>query len=110
MKVGVHVSIAGSIDRAVDRALEKRCDTFQLFTRNPRGWAFKGLAEDEKKAFVEKVKSSGIWPPIDHMPYLPNLCSPRDDVYEKSVATLKAELRRCGELAIPYLVTHCGSH
>ncbi|MEK6978574.1 MAG: deoxyribonuclease IV [Candidatus Hydrothermarchaeota archaeon] len=110
MKVGVHVSIAGSIDRAVDRAMEKKCETFQIFTRNPRGWAFKGLKEEERKAFLAKVKAFGIWPPIDHMPYLPNLASPRDDIYEKSVATLKVELERCGELAIPYLVTHCGSH
>jgi deoxyribonuclease-4 len=44
------------------------------------------------------------------MPYLPNLATPKSDVYEKSVATLKAELQRCGQLGIPYLVTHLGHH
>jgi len=44
------------------------------------------------------------------MPYLPNLASPRDEVYEKSVKTLTSELERCKQLQIPYLVTHLGSH
>jgi len=44
------------------------------------------------------------------MPYLPNLASPKDDVYKKSVNTLTSELERCRRLEIPYLVTHLGSH
>ena len=63
MKVGIHVSIAGSIDRAVDRALEKKCETFQIFTRNPRGWSSKGLNEEERKGFLAKVRPPGYGPP-----------------------------------------------
>ena len=44
------------------------------------------------------------------MPYLPNLASPKPEIYDKSVATLTAELSRCGRLSIPYLVTHLGHH
>jgi len=44
------------------------------------------------------------------MPYLPNLASPKDEVYEKSVESLIMELNRCLKLRIPYLVTHLGSH
>ena len=51
-----------------------------------------------------------IEPVFAHMPYLPNLASPRDRVYEISVKTLISELRRCKQLKIPYLVTHLGSH
>ncbi len=110
VRVGVHVSIAGSIDKAVDRAIEKGCDTFQIFTRNPRGWKIKELTETDAMRFIEKVKRSGIFPPVDHMPYLPNLAAPTDDVYDKSVAALTEELKRCNALQIPYLVTHLGSH
>lgn len=110
VRVGVHVSIAGSIDKAVDRAQEKGCDTFQIFSRNPRGWKIKTLSETEINRFTEKVDRSGIFPPVDHMPYLPNLAAPTDEVYEKSVATLNTELKRCNALKIPYLVTHLGSH
>src|SRR5438876_10647503 len=44
------------------------------------------------------------------MPYLPNLSCPEDELYKKSVDTLVAEVDRCVELGIPYLVTHLGSH
>jgi deoxyribonuclease-4 len=108
--VGVHVSIAKSIDLAVDRAKDIGCDTFQIFSRNPRGWAYKDLAEEQVKAFREKMKASGITGPVDHMPYLPNLASPEGQHYRKSVDTLKAELHRSGQLGIPYLVTHLGHY
>jgi deoxyribonuclease-4 len=110
VRVGVHVSIAGSVDKAVDRAKERGCDTFQIFSRNPRGWKIKQLVESETQQFIKKVEQSGIFPPVDHMPYLPNLAASADDVYSQSVAALIEELRRCGALQIPYLVTHLGSH
>jgi len=110
VRVGVHVSIAGSIDKAVDRAQEKGCDTFQIFSRNPRGWKIKALTETDISRFIEKLNRTGLFPPVDHMPYLPNLAAPTDDVYEKSVAALTEELERCNALQIPYLVTHLGSH
>jgi len=110
VKVGVHVSIAGSIDRAVDRAQERGCDTFQIFSRNPRGWKFRELTAEEVRSFIKKLAASGIKPPIDHMPYLPNLASPKEEVYKLSIDTLTGELRRCEFLRIPYLVAHLGSH
>ena len=110
VRVGVHVSIAGGIANAVDRASEKGCDVFQIFSRNPRGWKIKDLSPEDAGSFVVKLESSGIGPVFDHMPYLPNLASPKDDVYSNSVATLTTELLRCDQLHIQYLVTHMGSH
>jgi deoxyribonuclease IV len=109
VKVGVHVSIAGSLDLAVDRAKDVGCDVFQMFSRNPRGWAYLPLSEEITEVFRKKVTAMDIIP-VDHMPYLPNLASPKPDVYEKSVAALGAELDRCSRLGIPYLVTHLGHH
>lgn len=110
VKCGVHVSIAGSIDQAVDRAKEKHCDTFQVFTRSPRGWKFKKLIPNEVVRFREKLKASMIEPAVAHMPYLPNLSCPMKVIYKKSVRALTVELDRCSALGIPYLVTHLGSH
>ncbi len=110
MKVGVHVSIAKSFDTAVDNAKTLGCETFQIFTRNPRGWKFGGLDVEEVKSFKERLKQTGIYPPVDHMPYLPNLACPDDEMYEKSTTTLLAEVDRCVQLEIPYLVAHLGSH
>ncbi|VVB67340.1 endonuclease 4 [uncultured archaeon] len=110
VRVGVHVSVAGGLDRAVTRAKAKECDLFQIFSRNPRGWRLKPLSQDEAKRFVAKFNQSGLDLAVDHMPYLPNLASPKEDVYAKSVEALATELMRCKMLGIPYLVTHLGSH
>lgn len=109
VKVGVHVSIAGSLDLSVDRAKDAGCDVFQIFSRNPRGWGSRPLTDEDAQRFRAKIATTGILP-VDHMPYLPNLASPKPEIYEKSVATLTAELGRCGRLKIPYLVTHLGHH
>jgi deoxyribonuclease-4 len=109
VNVGVHVSISGSLDLAVDRAKDAGCDVFQMFSRNPRGWAVQPLTDEVCNKFRAKVKTTGILP-VDHMPYLPNLASPKNEIYEKSVEALTTELDRCGMLGIPFLVTHLGHH
>lgn len=110
MKIGFHVSIAGSIDEAVDRAVAANYDTFQIFTRNPRVWHVTTLNRGEVERFQEKMKRYKIHPVFGHMPYLPNLASSRANVYKLSMEALLIELKRCRELRIPYLVTHLGSH
>ncbi|MCW4022015.1 MAG: deoxyribonuclease IV [archaeon] len=110
MKIGFHVSISGSVDLAVDRAINLGCTTFQIFTRSPRQWYSAKLDPEIAQSFSDKVKKHNLQPVFAHMPYLPNLASPKDDVYERSVKTLSSELKRCEQLEIPYLVTHLGSH
>ncbi len=112
MQIGCHVSISGSIDKAVDNAIERECSAFQIFTRNPRGWHAKDLSDDDITNFRKKLKNSKIdrFATCAHMPYLPNLSTPKEDGFEKSVNTLINEVDRCGKLGIPYLVTHFGSH
>jgi deoxyribonuclease-4 len=112
MKVGFHVSIAGSIDKAVDNATALNCTAFQIFTRNPRGWAVKDLAKEDVENFRKKLVASKIdrYAVCAHMPYLPNLSSSNKDLYKKSLNTLVNEVKRCGVLGVPYLVIHLGSH
>lgn len=108
--IGFHVSIAGSIDLAVDRALEAECTAFQMFTRNPRSWKYKPLRDEEVLAFTEKRAKAGFKSVVVHMPYLPNLASPDRSVIKKSRASLTAEMDRSGRLAVDYVVAHIGSH
>ncbi|MDD1723133.1 MAG: deoxyribonuclease IV [Methanothrix sp.] len=110
LRLGVHVSVAGGIDRAVSRAQEKGCDAFQIFSSNPRGWLSSPISRLSAERFVSSLSQSGLFPAVDHMPYLPNLASARDEVYQKSVQALALELERCRMLGISYLVTHLGSH
>jgi len=109
-QIGFHVSVSKSLDSAFDLATELGCTTFQVFTRNPRGWNFKPLVDDQIAAFHEKRKNSEFRYLIDHMPYLPNLASSDKGTMKKSRDALDAEVRRCDDLGIEFLVVHLGSH
>lgn len=108
--MGVHVSVAGGVDKAVSRAREKGCDAFQIFSSNPRGWKSNAIPNESAERFLALLRQSGLSPVVDHMPYLPNLASAKEEVYAKSIEALARELERCQTLGIPYLVTHLGSH
>jgi deoxyribonuclease IV len=108
--VGLHVSVAGSLDLAFDRAQELGATTFQIFTRNPNQWKFKPLAEETIALFREKRKKSGFRRIVDHMPYLPNLASSEKSTMKISRYTLDEETKRCDSLGVDYLVIHLGSH
>ena len=107
---GVHVSASGSMDLAVDRALELGCDAFQMFTRNPQGWKFGPIKEEVAALFREKLRKSGITVAVSHMPYLPNLATPDPLVFEKSQEALTEEMRRATTLDLSFIVIHLGSH
>lgn len=112
MQIGLHVSIAGSIDKAVDNAVATGCTAFQIFTRNPRGWAAKPLTSNDASSFKEKLAKTKIdkFATVAHMPYLPNLSSPEKDPFVRSLDSLIDEVKRCSNLGIPYIVAHLGSH
>jgi len=112
VRVGFHVSIAGGISNSVENAKKLGCTAFQIFSRNPRGWAAKPLRQDEVDLFKNNLCASGIEKTsvVVHMPYLPNLSGPPGELYERSVKTLTEEMQRCNLLGISYLVLHLGSH
>jgi deoxyribonuclease-4 len=110
MKLGFHVSINGGMNRAIDRAVELNCSTFQVFTRNPRSWKFQALTEEDINSYRIKITASGINPVYAHMPYIPNLSSPNNETYRKSIASLIEEIKRCKQIGIPFIITHLGSH
>ncbi len=111
-RVGFHVSIAGGIQKSVTNALDIGCTAFQIFTRNPRGWAERDLVDTEIESFKTNLTKSGIQnnSVAVHMPYLPNLSGPDGEIYEKSKKSFANELIRCSRLGIEYLVIHLGSH
>ena len=96
--VGLHVSAAGSLDLAFDRAQELGATTFQIFTRNPNQWKFKPLEDAAVSLFREKRKQSGFRRIVDHMPYLPNLASSEKATVKISRYTLDEETKGCDAL------------
>lgn len=110
MKLGAHLSIAGGIDKSVDRAADLNVNAFQIFSHNVRSWSTRDLREDEVKSFKEKSDDNGIEYVVAHTSYLLNLASPKDDLWEKSKDGLKEEIRRADELGIDSINTHIGAH
>jgi len=108
--IGLHVSAAGALDLAFDRAQEVGANTFQLFTRNPNQWRFSPIPKDVVSAFHEKRAKTGFRRVVAHMPYLPNLASSEPGILKQSRITLDEEVKRCDSLGVDYLVIHLGSH
>ncbi|MEW6326109.1 MAG: deoxyribonuclease IV [Thermodesulfobacteriota bacterium] len=109
IRLGVQVSIAGSLDRAVDRAMDLGCTTMQIFARNPRTWHVQALSPEIAGLFRAKRQRMDISPAVIHTPYLVNLASFDKALFEKSIGALVRDIRRADALGIEYVVTHIGS-
>ena len=107
--LGVHVSIAGKISGAVERAHELGCDAMQIFSRNPRVWAAKALDPDETARFRELRERFGVSTLVVHASYLINLATAEGALKRRSVEALADELDRADRLGADYLVVHVGS-
>jgi len=108
MRFGFHISISQGIATVIEKAQQTRCETIQLFSRNPRGWKYRNLPADQVEGFKEQLMKSGISPCVLHLPYLPNLASADPNLYAKSVDSLCADMARAGKLTIPFVVAHVG--
>jgi deoxyribonuclease-4 len=109
MKFGFHISIAGGLDKVPQRAKNLGCETIQIFSRNPRGWGSKSIAFDEAQAFREGIEKARISSVFIHMPYLPNLGSPDQELWEKSVDSLCSDLRTGELLDVAGVIMHPGN-
>ncbi|MBN1526200.1 MAG: deoxyribonuclease IV [Candidatus Omnitrophica bacterium] len=110
MRIGVHVSIAGKIYEAVERAKALGCNAMQIFSRNPRGWQASRLEGADVAEFKRLKAEYGIKPVIVHIPYIINLATPDDTLYKKSIGAYIEDIRRADSLGAEYFVTHLGSH
>ena len=109
MRVGVHTSIAGGVENAAHRAKEIGCDTFQMFSANPRGWKTLDPPPAACERFREAVARYGQSPVIVHDNYLINLAAADLSIRKKSIAAFRREIVRAVALGAGYLVTHPGS-
>jgi deoxyribonuclease IV len=108
--VGAHMSIAGGMVGAIDRALKVRARALQVFTRNASQWKAKRLVRSEVRSFHAAWERSGLAPVVAHDSYLINLASPKEALRGRSIRAFAEELSRCEALGIPFLVTHPGAH
>ncbi|MGH9356495.1 MAG: deoxyribonuclease IV [Terriglobia bacterium] len=109
MKVGVHTSIAGGLENAAQHANTIGCDTFQMFSANPRGWSSATPAPEAYERFRAATERYGLAPVVVHANYLINLAAVDGLIREKSIAAFRKELERASALGADYLVVHPGS-
>ena len=111
MKLGAHLSTAGGLHLAYERAIATGCETMLIFTKSNRQWAAKPLTKAEIEQFHTTAAAyPTIGPVAVHTTYLINIASPKPDLWEKSYAGLKMEVERAAVLGIPLLTFHPGSH
>ena len=110
IRIGAHVSIAGGLERALERGAEVGCEVIQIFSRSNQQWAARAIGAEEVAAWQAARVRTGVEPAMVHACYLLNLAAPRRWLREKSIRALAEELRRCALLGIPHLVIHPGAH
>jgi deoxyribonuclease-4 len=108
-RIGLHLPIAGGLQQALLKARALGCDAVQIFSRNPRGWMARPLADEEIERFRAVRAETGISPVVIHCNYLVNLAAANPEILEKSRASFREEIERGIQLGADYLVVHPGS-
>jgi len=109
-RLGAHMSIAGGLPRAVDRAAAARSQALQIFTKSAGQWRARPLPDAEIALFKRRVAETGIHPVIAHNSYLINLAAASPALRAQSIASLAEEIDRAESLGLYGLVMHPGSH
>jgi deoxyribonuclease-4 len=108
--LGAHLSIAGGLPRAVDRAVASNCDALQIFTKSVGQWRARPLPEDEVAQFRAGIEASGLRAVIAHNSYLINVAATDPTLRARSIASLREEFDRAERLGLDGLVMHPGSY
>jgi deoxyribonuclease-4 len=99
--------MSGGFSKVRERAMAVQCETMQMFSSNPRGWAVAELDADDVARFRADMKDSGISPIFVHAPYLPNPAAAEADA-KRSVNALVTQAERCADLGVSFLILHMG--
>jgi len=104
---GAHCS--GGIKKALDNAIGMNADAVQLFVQSPRTWRFPDHDPQELERFRTRREEAGI-PALVHSLYLVNLAAPNDEIYRKSVDTMRSTVDAACAIGADAVVFHVGSH
>jgi deoxyribonuclease-4 len=110
MYIGAHLSAAGGLDKAIDRAEAVGAESLQVFTQSPRTWRPTNHDPASFDRFRERRVEVGLAGVLCHALYLCNFAAPDDAVYEKSVAALRNTMQIACAIGADGVVFHVGSH
>src|SRR5881227_599173 len=97
-RFGAHMSVAGGLPRAVERAVVHRCEALQIFAKNASQWRGRIVPPEEIRAFRSSVKAAGIGPVVSHASYLINLASLDRALRQQSLDAMGDEINRAESL------------
>src|SRR5688572_1201365 len=109
LRIGAHMSVAGGVSKAVDRAVAHGCEALQIFTKNANQWRGKPLDPAEVRAFRRRIDETGITPVVSHASYLINLATTFPVLREQSIAAFIDEIDRAHALGLLGVVIHPGT-
>ncbi|MEX0936064.1 MAG: deoxyribonuclease IV [Gemmatimonadota bacterium] len=108
-ELGAHVSTAGGVENAPQRARDIGSVTLQLFTKQPNRWAEPEISPERAGAYGAAREACKVATAGSHDSYLINLASPKEDLWARSLDSFERELTRCAALDLGFLVTHPGN-
>lgn len=109
MKFGLHISVAGGVEKSPRRAADLGCGCFQIFVSNPRSWALPEICAEQAAAFRSERARCGLGPVAVHLTYLVNLASVDDAQHARATEHFIAQYRAAADLGADFLVFHPGS-
>jgi len=109
LRIGAHMSVAGGVSKAVDRARIHGCEALQIFTKNASQWRGKPLDASEVTAFRTRIAETGIHPVVSHASYLINLATTSELLRAQSLEAFIDELDRADALGLMGVVIHPGT-
>lgn len=110
MIIGAHLSASKGYTHMLDEALSIGANTFQFFTRNPRGGKAKEIDEKDIKTFLEKAGQVNFGTILAHAPYTLNCCSANPDTRRFALETFADDLKRMEYTPNMLYNFHPGSH
>ncbi len=109
MRIGAHMSVAGGVSKAVDRAVVHGCEALQIFCKNANQWLGKPLDPGEIVRFRQRIDDTGLRPVVSHASYLINLATSLPQLRQQSIAAFIDELDRAESLGLRGVVIHPGT-
>jgi deoxyribonuclease-4 len=107
--IGAHVSTAGGLPNAIERGVQLRADSIQIFNQSPRMWRPTGFTDEDFAAFRAAMKGSRVKSVVIHAVYLINCATDDKEMRRKSITSLTHSLRLGDEIGAAGVVLHPGA-
>jgi deoxyribonuclease IV len=110
VRIGLHTSIAGALERSALKAAELKASTFQIFSSSPRQWKASVPSLPAIRLLNQAREKHDLYPLAIHDNYLINLASAHEKIRDMSIEAFRGELVRAVAIGAEYLIAHPGNY